>query len=252
MNGSFYLAGADPVQLALVCGVAFTISILSGLSGYGAGLVIPVFLTPVVGIANVIPVMAISMLMNTGSRAIAFRRDIRWDHARYILLLGLPACIAGAWGYTLLSSRWIALLLGLFLLASIPLRRLMNHLEVRISRNAERGAGLAFGFVNGGMAGTGIILISILMSAGVQGAPLIATDSIISTLLAVTKIGVFSGRAALNADLAAVGLLVGLCTAPGGFIARRLLQHIPMKIHTWVMEVVVVFGGVTFLWHAWR
>ena len=246
----FVLSGADPLQLAVVCAIAFTISILSGLSGYGAGLVIPVFLSPVVGVANVIPVMAIAMLMNTGSRSVAFWREIQWEHVRHMLLLGLPSCVAGAWCYTLLSGRWIALLLGVFLLASIPLRRLMNHLKVRLSRNGERGAGAGFGFLNGAMAGTGIILISILMSAGVQGAALIGTDSIISTLLAVTKISVFSGTAKLNADLAAVGLLVGLCTAPGGFIARRLLQHIPLRIHAWVMEVVVLFGGLTFLWQA--
>jgi spermidine synthase len=47
-------------------------------------------------------------------------------------------------------------------------------------------------------------------------------------------------------------VLVGLCTVPGGFIARRLLERIPMKVHTAVMDVVVLGGGAAFLWRAWN
>lgn len=252
MIETFDLASADPLQLSMLCVVAFIISILSGLSGYGAGLVIPVFMAPVVGVANVIPVMAVTMVFNGIGRTTAFRHDIQWYHVRQILLFGLPACIAGAWCYTLLSSRWVALLLGTFLLLSIPLRRTLTHLEYRLQQRGEQTVGIVFGFINGGMAGTGIILISILMSAGLGGAALIATDAMIALVLSITKIILFSGMAVLDHDLAIAGLLIGICTAPGGFIARRLLNHIPMRIHAWVMEVVVVFGGSVFLWQGLR
>jgi uncharacterized membrane protein YfcA len=250
MNGSFYLADANLWQLALVCIVGFVISVLSGMSGYGAGLVMPVFLTPLVGISNVIPVMAITMLLNTGSRAMAFWKDVQWDHVRKLLLFGLPMCIAGAYCYTLLTSRWIALLLGIFLLVSIPLRRLLTHLKYQLSHNGERISGIGFGFINGGMAGTGIILISILMSAGLHGATLIATDATISTILAILKIIIFSATENLNLDLAAAGMLTGLCMSPGGFIARRLLDHIPVRVHAWVMEIVVFVGSLMIIWRA--
>ena len=52
----------SPLQLALACSVAFSASILGGLAGYGTGLILPVFLVPVVGVGNVIPVMAVAML----------------------------------------------------------------------------------------------------------------------------------------------------------------------------------------------
>ena len=250
MNGSFYLADASLWQLSLVGLVGFVISVLSGMSGYGAGLVMPVFLTPLVGVSNVIPVMAVTMLLNTGSRAIAFWRDVQWDHIRNILLFGLPMCITGAYCYTLLSSRWIALLLGIFLLISIPGRRLLTHLKYRLSQNGERISGIPFGFINGGMAGTGIVLISILLSAGLHGAALIGTDATISTILAVIKIIIFGATDNLNVDLAVAGMLTGLCMSPGGFIARRLLDHIPVRVHAWVMEIVVFFGSIMFIWRA--
>ncbi|MCX7167262.1 MAG: sulfite exporter TauE/SafE family protein [Rhodocyclales bacterium] len=241
------LVDASLLQLALVCLVAFAASVLSGLSGFGAGLILPVFLAPLVGIANVIPVMAVVVVLNNGGRVVAFWRNVEWLRVRHVLTFGLPACIAGAWAYTLLSSRWIGLLLGAFLLASIPLRRILNRVKFEFSPAGERGAGAIFGFINGGMTGTGVILISILMSAGLEGASLVATDAVVSAVMGIAKIALFGGVSILNPDLAAVGLLVGLCTFPGAFVARRIMSSIPARIHAWIMELVVIVGAVVLL-----
>ena len=52
------------------------------------------------------------------------------------------------------------------------------------------------------------------------------------------------------AQLGAAGVLIGLCTAPGAFVARWLLARIPLKVHTAIMEIVVLAGGAGFLWRA--
>jgi len=242
--------GESPWQLALACFMALAASTLGGLSGFGTGLVLPVFLAPLVGIANVIPVMAVAMLLNNGSRIVAFWRDIQWLHVRRMLALGLPACAAGAYCYTLLSSQWIAALLGIFLLLSIPLRRVLRRAQFQFSRGAELGAGAFFGFIDGGMTGTGVILISILMSVGVAGSALIASDAVVSVIMGVAKVALFGRLAALNLELALTGLLVGVFTAPGAFLARAILRRIPAGVHAWIMEAVVVAGAIGLLWHA--
>jgi uncharacterized protein len=252
MDSVFHLADIDLVQLALACTVAFMASVMSGIAGYGAGLVLPVFLAPLVGVTNVIPMMSLVILLNNFSRVVAFYRYIEWSHARLILVLGVPGCLLGAYSYTLLSSRWVALLLGLFLLISVPLRRILHRTSFRITPPAQFVAGGLFGFINGGMAGTGVILISIMMSAGLQGMALIATDGVIGVTMAITKIVLFGGMDRLSPELALVGLMVGLCTSPGAFIARSLLAHIPLTIHVWVMEAVVVIGSISLLWQGIR
>jgi uncharacterized membrane protein YfcA len=253
MSGlEFPIGNAHLLQWLAVAVVAFAASILGGLAGYGTGLVLPVVLAPVVGVANVIPVMAVAMIFNNGSRVTAFWRDIRWTHARRMLLLGLPACVAGAYGYTLLDVRWVAALIGLFLLASIPLRRLLKRVDYDLDARSETASGAAFGFINGAMTGTGVILISLLMASGVQGAALIATDAIISAIMGLFKVAIFGSFARLDASLAVAGVLIGLCTMPGAFVARRLLELIPAHIHVWSMEVVVAVGGAGFLWRAWH
>lgn len=234
----------------LVAAVALAASILGGLSGYGTGLVLPIFVAPVVGVANVIPVMAVGMAISNGSRVVAFWRDIAWPDARRLLLLGLPTCIAGAWGYTLLPTRGIALALGAFLVLSVPLRRLLRRVAWRLGRPGEIAAGAMFGVLDGAMTGTGVVLIAILMAAGVGGPALIATDAIVSLVMGMAKIATFGTLARLDAELALAGLLIGACTVPGAFIARWLLAHVPARIHAAFMEAVVLAGGAGFLWRA--
>lgn len=238
---------ASPAALALACAVAFAASILGGLSGYGTGLVLPAFLAPVVGVKNVVPVMAVAMLFNNGGRVVAFRREIAWTHAWRMLAVGLPACAAGAYSYTLLSARWVAALLGTFLLASVPLRRALQRAQLRLSPGAELGAGAAFGFVNGGLTGTGVLLISILMYAGLAGEALVATDAIVSVVMGLAKVALFGSLATLDVRLALTGLLVGACTAPGAFVARALLKRIPAGVHAGFMEGVVAVGALALL-----
>ena len=250
MSEGFQLADLGAAQFLLIGAVAFAASILGGLAGYGTGLVLPIFLAPAVGVANVVPVMAVAMILNNGSRVAAFWRDIQWPHVRRILLFGLPACVAGAYGYTLLEARAVALLLGLFFIAVVPLRRWLARAGWQLGARGVAVAGAGFGFVNGAMTGAGLLLISTLMAAGVQGAALIATDAIVSVIMGLAKVALFGGFARLDLQLGVAGLLIGLCTAPGAFVARWLLARIPLKVHTAMMEIVVLAGGAGFLWRA--
>ena len=252
METSFALADVGALELLLVGFVALAASILGGLAGYGTGLVLPIFLAPVVGVANIVPVMAVGMAINNASRVAAFRNVIEWAHVKRILLLGMPACLAGAYGYTLLAGPTVALAIGSFLIISVPLRRWFTRAHGAIGAGTERLAGAGFGFINGGVPGAGTLLIAILMASGVQGAALIATDAVISVTMGIAKIALFRSLERLDVQLLLAGLLIGACTMPGAFIARWLLRHIPARIHTAFMEAVVIIGGASFLWRAYR
>jgi uncharacterized membrane protein YfcA len=90
------------------------------------------------------------------------------------------------------------------------------------------------------------------MAAGIEGAALIATDAVVSTIMGLAKVLFFGGVARLDAALAVTGVLVGLCAAPGAFAARALLARMPQRLHLHIMEAVVVVGGLGFLWRAWH
>jgi len=70
--------------------------------------------------------------------------------------------------------------------------------------------------------------------------------------MGLAKVLLFGSADRLDASLALTGVLVGLCAAPGAFVARAILHRMPQQLHLHLMEVVVVLGGFAFLWRAWR
>ena len=178
-------------QLVPVAAVALFASIIGGVSGYGTGALMPLVLVPLVGAEPVVPIIAISALFTNSSRVFAFLKYADWRRAAIVLAASVPTCVLGAWGYTRLSSAGAALVIGGMLIASVPLRRLMRYHGFKVG-DAGLGLGsLGYGLVVGGTAGSGVILLSLLMAAGVEGAGVIATDAAISIVIGIVKISVF-------------------------------------------------------------
>ncbi len=241
---------ASAIQLLAIALAAFFASILGGLSGQGVGLILPVVVAPVVGIANVIPVMSISAMLTNLSRIAVFWREIDFARARQVLFGALPAAILGATVFTWMNARWVAIGLGGFLILSIPLRRLLARADYQLGKPGLSAAGAGYGLITGGMTGTGLLLLSILMASGVHGSPLIATDATVSAIINLTKLAVFGTSSLFDAKLVFAGILIGLCTMPGAFVARWLMRRLSLKVHGVIMDAVVLAGGIALLWQA--
>src|SRR6185437_12024211 len=114
------------------------------------------------------------------SRVIAFWKYADWRRVAIVLAASVPTCVLGAWGYTRLSSAGAALVIGGMLIVSVPLRRLARHRGLTVGDGGLALGSLGYGVVVGGTAGSGVILLSLLMAAGVTSAGVIATDAAIS------------------------------------------------------------------------
>lgn len=252
MNGAFVLANAGVGQLALVAGVAFIMSIVAGLSGFGIGLVLPAFLAPVVGVTAVVPVMAIGMTLANASRVCAYWRSLTLRTAGSVMLTALPAALVTALVYTRMTSSAIAIMLGVFLVAIVPIRRLLAYWRFTLGPRGLMAVGGVYGFLSGALTGAGLFMAAGLLAAGITGGALVGTDAAISTAINILKITVFGGASLLTWNLFLAGILIGLCTVPGAFLAKRIMNHLPVHVHVWIMEAIIVAGGCSFLWQAVR
>jgi uncharacterized membrane protein YfcA len=239
-------------QLALVAGVALFASIIGGVSGYGTGALMPLVLVPLVGAEPVVPIIAISALFNNTSRLTAFRNYADFRRAGIVLACSVPTCVLGAWGYTRLTSAGAALVIAAMLILSVPLRR---HLKKRDFQVGDRGlafGSVGYGMVVGGTAGSGVILLSLLMAAGVQRAGVIATDAAVSIVIGMVKVAVFGIAGVLSAQVIAFALLIGIVALPGAFLARRFIERMPLHVHTAILDAVVLLGGAVMVAAALR
>ena len=235
-------------QLIPVAAVALVASVVGGVSGYGTGALMPLVLVPLVGAEPVVPIIAVSAMFTNSSRVFAFSKYADWRRTLIVLAAAVPTCVLGAWGYTKLSSAGAALVIGGMLIVSVPLRRLLRYHGVKIGDGGLALGSFGYGLVVGATAGSGVILLSLLMAAGVEGAGVIATDAAISIIIGIVKILVFGVAGVITAQVIAFALLIGLIALPGAFLAKAFVERMPIHVHTAILDAVVLFGGVFLVW----
>jgi uncharacterized membrane protein YfcA len=241
------LPGVSIVQLAVIVVVSVLTSVLGGVTGYGTGALMPLVLVPLVGAEPVVPIIAISSIFTNFSRAAAYRRYADRRRAGIVILASAITTALGAYGYTMLTGAGAAMVIGTMLIVSVPLRRLARRRRLRIG-DAGLGLGaVGYGVVVGGTSGAGVILLSLLMAAGLEGAAVIATDAVVSLVTSVIKISVFGLAGVVSAQVIAFALLIGAVALPGAFFARHFVERMPVHIHTAILDVAVIVGGMVMI-----
>jgi uncharacterized membrane protein YfcA len=240
------------VELAIIVALAVFSSITGGVAGYGTGALMPLILVPVVGAAPVVPIIAISAMFTNTARVVAFRHLLDKRRALIALVCALPTCVLGAWLYTLLTCHGAALVIGSTLIATVPLRRLLKRRGHKLGERGFAAATAGWGIVVGGTTGAGVILLSLLMASGLEGAAVIATDATISVVMGVIKLGVFVVAGVMVPQVIAIGLLIGCIGFPCTFLAKLIVERLPVHVHTAMLDAVVIIGGAVMIFGALR
>jgi uncharacterized membrane protein YfcA len=176
------------------------------------------------------------------------------DRRRALIVIAAAALTTalGAFGYTRLSNSGAALVIGTMLISSVPLRRLLKRRDVRIGDGGLGVGAVGYGVVVGGTSGSGVILLSLLMAAGLEGAAVIATDAVISMATSVIKISVFGLAGVVTAQVLAFALLIGIVALPGAFLAKAFVERMPIQLHTAILDAAVIAGGGVMIFEAAR
>ena len=252
MNILAGFADISLVQLLLVAAMALFASLIGGLAGYGSGALMPLVLVPMIGAEPVVPIIAISSIFTNFSRFTAYIRYA--DRRRALIVMGSAALTTalGAYGYTRLTGKGAAVVIGTMLMLSVPLRRKAKRHDVRIGDTGLAAGSVGYGVLVGGTSGSGVILLSLLMAVGLEGAAVIATDAVVSLGTSVIKLSVFGMAGVVNAQVIAFALLIGVVALPGAFLARAFVERMPVHIHTAILDVAVIVGGVVMISSALR
>jgi len=239
-----------PGVYLLIAAIAVGTAVFHSVGGFAGALLLAICLAPILGVKETVPVTSAAMIVSNCARIWVFRHAVSWRAFLCIFTAAVPGIVAGAVFYVTLPVHHVALLLGGFLIATLPLRR---HLEARRFRVGSRGlviAGLPYGLISGTTFGAGMMLAPFLLGAGLMGESLVATVAALGFGLNVTKSLVFGFSPLLTQTLAVQGLLIGLCTIPGAYIGRWIVRNTPIRVHTLFLEALILCGAGYFLWKA--
>ena len=242
----------SPGDLALIAAVGIFAAVVGGIGGFGSGAILTAALAPLIGVKAVIPVMAVAGAIINAGRFWFYRRSLERRTLAVVLASALPFLVLGTWIYSVLEARAVGTVIGLAVIASIPLRRFLARKAVRVeARGLAVGSGV-FGLATGLTTGTGVILVSLLLGAGLTGPAVLATDALVSIALDVSKSLLFHRFALLDNDAIVTGAIIGVATIPGSALAAWLVTRMHAHLHVLFMESLVVLGGVSLLVNSWR
>ncbi len=237
----------DLPTLLMIMAACFGAAVLSGMSGFGGGLIITVFITPVIGAKAVVPVLAVAMGITNLSRVWFYRTALDPRMVALLVGPGVIAAVLGSMLYVRLDAAVVQAMLGAVLVGSMVFRRYLAQRRITPNHTTLAAIGGLYGFLSSIIVGAGIILVPMMLGAGLAGAALLATDAAVAVLINIVKIFMFGALDALTLKLLVIALVMGACTVPGTWLASCIVRRTSVRIHTMAMEVLIICGGGFFL-----
>jgi uncharacterized membrane protein YfcA len=242
----------DAPTLAAVALVAMGAAIVGGMGGFGTGVILAAALVPLIGVKALVPVLAVAGVIINAGRFWFYRASLERRALGIVLASALPFLVLGTWLYSILDARAVGTILGIAVIASVPLRRILKRKAVTLTMPGLAIGSGVFGLASGVATGTGVILVSLLLGSGLAGPAVLATDALASIALDLCKAALFQRFDLLDSQAFFTGVVIGIATIPGSAVAAWLTTRLGAKLHVLFMEALIVTGGAFMLWHSWR
>ena len=162
-------------------------------------------------------------------------------------ITAIPAVILGANTLVLLNQTLIELILGVFLLALIPIRRWMRKQNMRIQYWQMGVVGAGIGYLTGIVATTGAINTPFFLAYGLTKGAYLGTEAASSLSIFITKGIVFHQLGVINWTFIVQGVFLGGCVFIGSLLSKRVVLKMPEERFVQLMEWVITISGISIL-----
>jgi uncharacterized membrane protein YfcA len=223
--------------------VAFAIS---AMSGGGAGLMLLPILRLVLPAAQVPAALSIGSTVSSASRIALFFKHIHWPVVRRFVPAAIPCVWLGAWLLTYVEPAYLEAVLGLFLLANLPmlLRPGKASNTTALPRWSLALIGAAAGFVSGLTGAVGLIFNRFYLQYGLSKDQVIATRAANEIILHLIKLALYGLFGLLTPEVWAIGGCIGVAALLATWLARKLLPYLRESLFKRIGYAAMVFSGV--------
>src|SRR5438105_15620701 len=96
------------------------------MGGFGTGVILTAALVPLIGVKALVPVMAVAGVIINAGRFWFYRERLERRTLAVVVVSALPFLVFGTWLYSVLDARAVGTILGVAVIASVPVRRILN------------------------------------------------------------------------------------------------------------------------------
>jgi len=237
----------DPLTWMILIGTALLGSTIGGVAGFGAGILLLPVAAWTLGIRAAVPVLTVTMLLGNLARIWWSRHDLHGGITLRFIAGAVPATAIGVMILAGASSDWLRRAIGAFLLAAVPLRRVLTsgRLQVRAAHFPLIGG--AVGLLSALVVTTGPVVTPFFLAYGLRRGAFIATEAMCAGAMHITRGLVFARYRMISGEILIIGLVLGATMFAGAWIGRRMLDRMSDRAFLAVIEVLLVGMGLQML-----
>ena len=235
------------IYLILFLSGAVAWAISTAAAGGAAILLIPV-IGFLLGAQLVPPIISIASIIANPSRVFFFYQYIDWKVIRYLMPGSLLGAILGAWSFTQINVEFIQIILGVFLLTYVfQYQFSKTRFHFHMKRPWFFPLGITASFLSGLVGATGPVLNPFMLSYGLEKEQLVATKSLNSLVMQLTKLTTYTIFGAITWQTGVYGVLLGLGAVLGVYVAREHLLNIHLERFRNYTLAIMSISGVLML-----
>lgn len=220
---------------------------LSGVAGFGGGVIVLPVLVWVFGPEVAVPVVALFQLMGTTTRVWLARDHLNWKVVAWFAAGSTPFAILGSFLFIAADTDLLIRGMGGGMIVLVLLTQLPWSRNIRMALWGFLPLGGASGFLAAVMGIPGPFAPVFYLAYGLKPREYMATFSLGMLLIQVPKLAVYSTGALLTPLVVGLGLSLGVIAIAGACFGSTLLRRVPEKVFAVGINALVAGFGVLFL-----
>ena len=234
-------------EFAVILVVALIGQSLSGVAGFGAGVIVLPVLVWFYGPVVAVPVVAIFQIMGTAARIWLSRQGMNWKVVSWFAAGSLPFALFGSFLFISADTVLLTRIMGGGMIALVALTQLPWAKRVRMTLWGFPPLGASAGFLASVMGIPGPFAPVFFLAYGMRPQEYMATFSLSMFLIQLPKVAVYGAGDLLTPLVAGLGIGLGLVGIWGAYFGAKILRRVPDRVYTAGINIMVVVFGVLFL-----
>src|SRR5437870_5526484 len=237
----------DPLGWAVLIVGALVASVVGGVAGFGAGIVMLPLVSWALGVRSAVPVLTVTMLIGNLSRIWWSRGDIDRAVVVRFALGAVPATALGTVLYAGVPAEWLGRFVGVFLISAVPLRRVLATDLFRMRLRHFPLLGAFIGLLSALVVTTGPLNTPFFLAYGLRRSAFVGTEAVCAMAMHLARGAALARYALLTWDTVVVGTVLGGTMFAGAWLGRRMLDHMSDRVFLGILEALLVAMGLQSL-----
>jgi uncharacterized membrane protein YfcA len=242
-----FISSFDTFGLILIVSLTLIGSIVAGMSGYGAGILIGVVLIPMVGIKKIIPIVTILTFYINFWRIILYWDHINWKKSLYFSIFAAPGLYFSTYFFSIASTKTLTLIVGFSIFALVVLRKFFLNLDIYLNNQFLAVYAIFTGLSLGVILGPGLMILTGLSASGLNGSNLVGTSSVADLITLTIRSIHFYKLGIIDLEIFTIGSFLGIMCLFGTYLGKKIVDRIGKKIHQNLIEFFMISGSIIMI-----